>query len=150
MKFRDSRTDKIFLSRSENDERRPAVVHGGSVDPCLKLLVLSALASAVKLPILSKDKSSEFLRRSIRANSFHRLEELTNGLAIRYGDLERECIEEVCDHEGHESCDMIKIRCRRTGTSPVCSVRAIIIDYDFIHLKRHTKFSSHLLIGVSL
>ena len=46
--------------------------------------------------------------------------------------------------------DMIKIRCRRTGTSPVRSLRAIIIDYDFIHLKRHTKFSNHLLIGVSL
>ena len=78
------------------------MVYGCSVDPCLKLLVLTALASAVKLPILSKDKSSEFLRRSIRANSFHRLEELTNGLTIRYGDLERECIEEVCDHEGHD------------------------------------------------
>ena len=34
--------------------------------------------------------------------------------------------------------------------SPVRSLRAIIIDYDFIHLKRHTKFSNHLLIGVSL
>ena len=61
-----------------------------------KLFILSALTSAVKLPALSKDKSSEILHRSDRDNSFHRLEEALQG------DLERECIEEICYYEGRD------------------------------------------------
>ena len=68
----------------------------GPFGSLFKLFILSALTSAVKLPALSKDKSSEILHRSDRDNSFHRLEEALQG------DLERECIEEICYYEGRD------------------------------------------------
>ena len=80
----------------------------GSFGSLFKLLILSAFASAVKLPALSKDESSEILHRSDRDNSFLRLEESLEG------DLERECIEEICYHEGRDR----KIGLNRGRSSP--------------------------------
>jgi len=42
---------------------------------------------------IGKKEASQYLRRTKRANSFHRFEE------IKEGNAERECMEETCSYE---------------------------------------------------
>ena len=62
-----------------------------------KLSVFASVAFGVNLPALSKDESSEILKRGARAMNNLHFEE------VMPGNLERECIEETCDSQGQDS-----------------------------------------------
>ena len=55
------------------------------------------MAFGVNIPVLSKHESSEILQRGARAMNNLHFEE------VMPGNLERECIEETCDSQGHDS-----------------------------------------------
>ena len=62
-----------------------------------KLSVFASIAFGANLHVLSKDESSEILQRKARAMNNLHFEE------VMPGNLERECIEETCDSQGHDS-----------------------------------------------
>ena len=66
------------------------------------LSFFSSLSSAVNIPALSKNEASEVLQRETRAMNHHHFEEIVRA------NLERECIEEICDSKGKGSDKLIE------------------------------------------